>query len=85
MVTQTTQGVLQPDGRVMPEATFDPKHVADTIVHIASLPNDVAVLEYKIMCVLPHICIFSELILCTGQQQLHSLVEDELACSCSRK
>ncbi|KAG6910704.1 hypothetical protein DXG01_008748 [Tephrocybe rancida] len=42
-------GALQPDGRVIPEATFDVKHVGDSIVHIANLPNDVTVLEYNIM------------------------------------
>ncbi|KAF9534503.1 short-chain dehydrogenase/reductase SDR [Crepidotus variabilis] len=42
-------GALQPDGNVKPEATFDVEHVASTIVHIASLPPDVAVLEVVIM------------------------------------
>lgn len=44
-----THGALQPDGRVVPEPTFDVQHVADAIVHIAGLPNDVTVLEYNIM------------------------------------
>lgn len=43
------QGSLQPDGRIVPEPTFDVQHVADTIVHIASLPPDVTVLEIQIM------------------------------------
>ncbi|TDL22227.1 short-chain dehydrogenase/reductase SDR [Rickenella mellea] len=42
-------GALQPNGSVVAEATFDPKHVADAIVHIASLPNTVTVLEINIM------------------------------------
>ncbi len=42
-------GVLQADGRVLPEPTLDVQHVADTIVHIASLPNDVTMLEVDIM------------------------------------
>lgn len=42
-------GVLQPDGRIAAEATFDPKHVGDAIVHIASLPLDVTVLTFNIM------------------------------------
>ncbi|TFK40683.1 hypothetical protein BDQ12DRAFT_770473 [Crucibulum laeve] len=49
MAAGHTVGALQPDGRVVPEATFDVQHVADTIVHIASLPNDVAMLEVNIM------------------------------------
>ncbi|RDB17839.1 putative oxidoreductase YohF [Hypsizygus marmoreus] len=44
-----TAGALQPDGRTVPEPTFDVQHVADAIVHIASLPNTVTVLEYQIM------------------------------------
>ena len=44
-----SHGALQPDGRVAPEATFDPHHVANAIVHIASLPTDVTVLEMNIM------------------------------------
>jgi hypothetical protein len=33
-----------------PEPTFDVQHVASTIVHIASMPPDVAMLEVNIMC-----------------------------------
>lgn len=47
------QGALQPDGRMVPEPTFDVQHVADAIVHIAGLPNDVTVLEFNIMRVVP--------------------------------
>jgi hypothetical protein len=46
-----THGALQADGRVIPEPTFDVQHVADTIVHIAGLPNDVTMLEVNIMSV----------------------------------
>lgn len=42
-------GVLQPNGRIAAEATFDPKHVGEAIVHIASLPLDVTVLTFNIM------------------------------------
>ena len=49
MVTAQTAGILQPNGNVVPEATFDVKYVAQSIVHIASLPNDVTVLEMNIM------------------------------------
>jgi hypothetical protein len=52
MASRHSLGALQPDGRIIPEATFDPKHVANAIVHIAGLPNDVAVLEMNIMRVL---------------------------------
>jgi len=42
-------GTLQADGRVLPEPTIDAQHVADTVVHIANLPNDVTILEVIIM------------------------------------
>jgi len=44
-----SQGALQPNGQTIPEATFDVEHVAQSIVHIASLPTDVTVLDYKIL------------------------------------
>ncbi|KAI0718226.1 short-chain dehydrogenase/reductase SDR [Cerioporus squamosus] len=43
------QGLLQGDGRRVPEASFDPKHVGEAIAHIASLPFDVTVLTFNIM------------------------------------
>ncbi|EJC98058.1 dehydrogenase, partial [Fomitiporia mediterranea MF3/22] len=49
LAAQLEQGTLQPNGEVKPEAVMDVKHVADTIVHIASLPNEVSVLEMTIM------------------------------------
>ena len=49
MSFRLSQGALQPSGQVVPEATFDVKHVAETIVHIANLPTDVTVLEYTIL------------------------------------
>ncbi|KAJ7499487.1 hypothetical protein FB451DRAFT_1205650 [Mycena latifolia] len=42
-------GVLQPDGRRVPESTFDVAHVAAAVVHIANLPADVAVPTFTIM------------------------------------
>ena len=45
-----TVGALQADGRIAPEPTIDVEHVASTIVHIASMPPDVAMLEVNIMC-----------------------------------
>ena len=50
MVGRRTLGSLQPDGRIIVEPTFDPVHVAQTIVHIASLPNSVTVLDITILC-----------------------------------
>ncbi|KAK0485354.1 oxidoreductase protein [Armillaria luteobubalina] len=49
MAARLSKGALQPDGRVIPEAMIDVHHVAAAIVHIASLPNDVTVLEMNIM------------------------------------
>ncbi|KAI0073497.1 NAD(P)-binding protein [Panus rudis PR-1116 ss-1] len=49
MTASQEAGILQPDGRVVSEATFDPKHVASTIVHVAGLPLDVTVLNVTIM------------------------------------
>ncbi|KZT35137.1 NAD(P)-binding protein [Sistotremastrum suecicum HHB10207 ss-3] len=49
MAAGQAKGILQPDGSIRPEATFDVQHVADTVLHIASLPNDVAVLTITIM------------------------------------
>ncbi|GLB38505.1 putative alcohol dehydrogenase (NAD) activity [Lyophyllum shimeji] len=49
MAAGHVEGALQPDGRMVAEPTMDVMHVADSIVHIANLPNDVTVLEYKIM------------------------------------
>ena len=43
------QGALQPDGSTRKESAIDAKHVASSIVHIASLPLDVTVLEMNIM------------------------------------
>jgi len=42
-------GTLQPDGSLKGEATYDPQHCADMILHIAGLPNSVQVLTVNIM------------------------------------
>lgn len=42
-------GAKQADGEVRVESTFDVQHVADTIVHIASLPPTVTMLSVNIM------------------------------------
>lgn len=39
----------QADGSIGSEPTFDVQHVARSIVHIASLPLDVTVLEMTVM------------------------------------
>lgn len=44
-------GTLQADGKtIVGEATYDPEHVASSIVHIASLPTDVQMLQCTLMC-----------------------------------
>ena len=52
MACGQTIGMLQANGTVTPEATFDVKYVADSIVHVAGLPLDVTVLQYTIMYVI---------------------------------
>ena len=52
MAAGHTVATLQPDGRMMPEPTMSVEHVASTIVHIASMPPDVAMLEVNIMYVI---------------------------------
>lgn len=49
MAQEGTVQMLQADGSLAPEATFDVKHVADSVVHIAELPLDVTVSQYTIM------------------------------------
>lgn len=49
MAARLAVGALQPNGQVIPEATFDAQHVADAILHIANLPTTVSVLEMTIM------------------------------------
>jgi NAD(P)-dependent dehydrogenase (short-subunit alcohol dehydrogenase family) len=39
-----THGARQADGSVRPEPTFDPRHVADAVLYMASLPLDTNVL-----------------------------------------
>jgi NAD(P)-dependent dehydrogenase (short-subunit alcohol dehydrogenase family) len=49
MTQAMERGVLQPDGRLMPEATMDVQHVADAVLHMASLPRDANVLSMTVM------------------------------------
>jgi hypothetical protein len=52
MVQQHVQfAALQPNGSTLAEPTIDAKHVANSIVHIASLPLNVTVLQMNIMYV----------------------------------
>ncbi|KAF8211702.1 hypothetical protein K438DRAFT_1903575 [Mycena galopus ATCC 62051] len=51
MANSMATGMLQPDGRMLSESTFDVAHVGAAVVHIASLPADVAVPNFTIMCV----------------------------------
>jgi NADP-dependent 3-hydroxy acid dehydrogenase YdfG len=39
----------QADGRIVAEATMDAQHVANGVLHIANLPNEIQILQYTIM------------------------------------
>ena len=49
MTERMTQGVMQPNGEMMPEARMDVRHVADMVVHLAGLPLEVNVHTLTIM------------------------------------
>jgi NAD(P)-dependent dehydrogenase (short-subunit alcohol dehydrogenase family) len=49
MAQHMTQGVLQPNGEMVPEPVFDVRHVAKAVLHMASLPLDTNVLFVTIM------------------------------------
>ncbi|GAB2672852.1 SDR family oxidoreductase [Kribbella swartbergensis] len=49
MTERMEQGVLQPDGSIAVEPTFDPGIVADFVVRIAQLPTSVAVPSLTVM------------------------------------
>jgi NAD(P)-dependent dehydrogenase (short-subunit alcohol dehydrogenase family) len=49
MTERMSQGVLQADGRMAAEPRMDLSHVADAVVHMASLPLDVNILNMTIM------------------------------------
>jgi NADP-dependent 3-hydroxy acid dehydrogenase YdfG len=44
-----SQGALQADGSLRQEATMDVQHVADAVVHMASLPLEANVQSMTIM------------------------------------
>ncbi|WP_175726340.1 SDR family oxidoreductase [Burkholderia ambifaria] len=49
LTDRMTDGVLQADGRVAPEARMDVTHVANAVVQMASLPLDTNILNMTIM------------------------------------
>ncbi|MBY4766812.1 SDR family oxidoreductase [Burkholderia ambifaria] len=49
LTDRMTDGVLQPDGRMAPEARMDVTHVANAVVQMASLPLDTNILNMTIM------------------------------------
>ena len=49
MTTRMQQGVLQPNGEMMPEPVMDVAHVAEAVVYMASLPLDANVLFTTVM------------------------------------
>ena len=49
MARRIGEGVLQPNGETVPEPLMDIEHVANAVVHMASLPLDANVLSMTIM------------------------------------
>jgi NAD(P)-dependent dehydrogenase (short-subunit alcohol dehydrogenase family) len=49
MTERMTSGVLQPNGSMMVEPRMDPKHVADALLYMASLPPEANVLFLTVM------------------------------------
>ena len=49
MTGRMQAGILQPNGSVAVEPVIDPKHVADAVVYMASLPLDANVLTLTVM------------------------------------
>jgi NADP-dependent 3-hydroxy acid dehydrogenase YdfG len=49
MTSRMSQGALQADGSLRQEATMDVQHIADAVVHMASLPLDANVQSMTIM------------------------------------
>jgi NAD(P)-dependent dehydrogenase (short-subunit alcohol dehydrogenase family) len=49
MAAPMTQGVPQANGEIAPEAVMDVRHVADAVLHMASLPLDANVLFMTVM------------------------------------
>ena len=51
-MTNHPNGIVQSNGKILEEPTFDVNHVADMVVHVAELPPTVTVLYVNIMWVL---------------------------------
>ena len=49
MLVRSVAGVLQPDGRKIPEPRMDAKAVGDAVAYMASLPLDANVLFMTVM------------------------------------
>ncbi len=49
MTVGISHGSLQPDGSIKPEPTMDPRHAADAVAYMASLPLDANVLFLTVM------------------------------------
>ncbi len=49
MTARMPEGVLQADGSVAAEPTMDARHVADAVIHMASLPLDANILFMTVM------------------------------------
>jgi NADP-dependent 3-hydroxy acid dehydrogenase YdfG len=43
------KGIIQADGSIKREPTFDPEHIADAVLHLVSLPLDTNILNMTIM------------------------------------
>jgi NAD(P)-dependent dehydrogenase (short-subunit alcohol dehydrogenase family) len=49
MAARLATGVLQPNGTTVPEPMIDAEHVANAVVHMASLPLDTNILSVSVM------------------------------------
>ena len=75
-------GVPQANGEIRSEPMMDLKHVVDSIIQIAELPNSVTVLHMNIMFVFLRVSstiliFFSLITFLIGQQECLSLVVDK--------
>jgi hypothetical protein len=68
--------VPQPNGSTLVEPTIDLKHVANSIVHISSLPLNVTVLQMNIMYVNFNVACFPDSDTNSGPLRCHTSEED---------
>jgi hypothetical protein len=80
MAQKLPTGIPQADGSIKVEAVMDSKHVASSIVHIASLPLDVTVLQMNVMYVNFTVARFSNSNTNSGLLKCHTLEEDSGIC-----